>query len=146
MLYKSQDYRFPRLDRSLTPSRVLFLLRKHSGVLRDDVLYLARFKRHIPLPAPEASGPVDRFDPFVQCVAFGLVLRAVGPFDLEGQKLATRQTNEEVRDVSPPRVGASAALIGVLAGSSTRSGTLLQATVNCGFTTVSTRNTFGHLI
>jgi hypothetical protein len=59
-------------------------------MLGDDVLHFTGLKGDIPGPMPEASTAVDGVDPFTQRLALGLVLRAVGAFDLEGERLIIR--------------------------------------------------------
>jgi len=69
----------------------------------QNVLHLSWAERHIPCPLTEASGRVDGLNPFVQCVALCLVLRAICAFDLKDQRDATLKADQEVGDISPPR-------------------------------------------
>ena len=67
---------------------------------RDDVLHFAGLESDVPRPLPEASSRIDCFDPFVQGVALGAVLGAVGPLDLERQDRVAGQADKEIRGVA----------------------------------------------
>lgn len=68
----------------------------------QNVLHLIWIERDVPCPLAEASSRIDGLDPFVQCVALCLVLRAVRAFDLKRQCDAACKAYQEVGDVSPP--------------------------------------------
>src|SRR5690606_8097992 len=90
------------LCRALAETPALFCRLGDGSVPRDDVLHLTRLERDIPSPASETACCVDRLHPFVQRVPLGLVLRTVGALDLEGEDRAASETDQEIRDVSPP--------------------------------------------
>lgn len=71
----------------------------------DSILHVARFERDIPGPLTKSSSAVDCRDPFVQRVAFGLVLWTVGSLYFKGKHFTAHQADKKIGHIPTARAG-----------------------------------------
>ncbi len=90
-------------DRVFRVNRLSIRFEPHLCILQNYIMYVSSLECDVPRPHSKSASGIDCTNPLGQGIALGLVLRAVDPLDLENERHAIPEADNEIRHVAPPR-------------------------------------------